>query len=456
MSEKPFTIYVLEDNEWYNKLLLHHLSLNPDFVVKGFFTGGELLNSLQDNPDVITLDYRLPDYTGEEMLRKIKEYNPAIEVIVISEQSEIETAVGLLKMGAYDYFVKSEDIRERLLNALNHIRNNKGLNRQIISLKQEVQDKYTFGKTIIGASESIKKIHSLLEKATQSNIVVSISGETGTGKEVVAKAIHYNSERKNKPFIAVNMAAVPSELIESELFGYEKGAFTGAVSRRKGKFEEADGGTLFLDEIGETNPAFQAKLLRVLQEKEITRIGNNIPMKVDCRIIVATNRNLADEVKKGNFREDLYYRLLGISVHLPPLRERGKDVLVLSQHFIQLFSKENGMSPKTLTDEAKKKITTYQWPGNIRELKSVMDISMIMSNGNYIDACDISLNGNDVLPDLLSGEMTMREYNRRIVNIYMQKYNNNTKLVANKLGIGQTTVYRLLKEDEDSDNSEIS
>jgi DNA-binding NtrC family response regulator len=452
MTDKPFTIFVLEDNEWYNKLLLHHLSLNPDFVVKSFFTGTELLDCLQENPDVITLDYRLPDFAGEEMLRKIKEFNSGIEVIVISEQSEIETAVELLKMGAYDYFVKSEDIRERLLNAISHIRNNTGLNKQIISLKREVQNKYTFEKTIIGASESIKKIHSLLEKATQSNIVVSISGETGTGNEVVANAIHYNSGRKDKPFIAVNMAAIPSELIESELFGYEKGAFTGAISRRKGKFEEADGGTLFLDEVGETSPAFQAKLLRVLQEKEITRIGNNIPLKVDCRIIVATNRNLSDEVKKGNFREDLYYRLLGISVHLPPLREREKDALVLSQHFIQLFSKENGMSPKSLTDEAKKKIIAYQWPGNIRELKSVMDISMIMSNGNSIDACDITFPNNDVIPDLVSGEMTLREYNRRIVNIYMQKYNNNTKLVATKLGIGQTTVYRLLKEEEDSEN----
>jgi two-component system response regulator AtoC len=209
---------------------------------------------------------------------------------------------------------------------------------------------------------------------------------------------------------------------------------------------------LFLDEIGETDPSFQAKLLRVLQEKEVTRVGSNLPIKVDSRIIVATNRNLAEEVKKGNFREDLYYRLLGIPVHLPPLRERDKDSLILAKHFIELFCKENGMEPKDLTEEARKKILSYQWPGNIRELKSVIDLAMVMSNGKQIEASDISLMKDDLVPDLVAGELTLREYNRRIVNIFLQKYNNNTKLVSQKLDIGQTTVYRLLKEDAQSEN----
>ena len=267
---------------------------------------------------------------------------------------------------------------------------------------------------------------------------------------MVSKAIHYNSPRKDKPFIAVNMAALPAELIESELFGHERGAFTGADTRRKGKFEEAGGGTLFLDEIGEMDMNFQAKLLRVLQEKEVTRVGGNEVIKVNCRIIVATNRNLQEEVKNGKFREDLYYRLFGLPIHLPPLRERDNDTLLLAKFFIDAFCKENNLEPKTISENARKKLLSYNWPGNIRELKSVVELAVVMSSGKEISTDDISLSTNDALPNVLTDEMTMREYEIRIVNHYMQKYNNNTKLVADKLGIGQTTVYRLLKEDKKS------
>ena len=230
-------------------------------------------------------------------------------------------------MGAYDYISKSEDIKDRLLNTVKNIRNGIGLKREISTLRREVQKKYSFRESILGESPAIKTVYDLIDKALSTNITVIISGETGTGKELVAKAIHYNSKRKDKPFVTVNVAAIPSELIESELFGHEKGAFTGAAYRRIGRFEEADGGTLFLDEIGEMELNLQAKLLRVLQEKEIVRIGSNKPVKTDCRIVVATNKNLKEEVKKGNFREDLYYRLLGLPIELPPLRERANDIL---------------------------------------------------------------------------------------------------------------------------------
>lgn len=336
-------IYIVEDNDWYQKLLKHTVSLNPDYEVQTFSTGKELLNALEEIPDIITMDYRLPDISGEELLEKIKSRTPNTQVIVISEQEEIETAVHLLKLGAYDYIVKGTDIRNRLLNTLTNAQNQSQLLRKIEKLEQEVQTKYTFDETIIGQSAKMQRIFQLLQKAVSNNITVSVSGETGTGKEVVAKAIHYNSNVKDKPFVAINVAAIPKELFESELFGHEKGSFTGANQTRIGKFEEADGGTLFLDEIGELDPVFQAKLLRALQEREFTRVGGNKVYKFNCRIIVATHKNLLEEVKAGNFREDLYYRLFGLPIDLPPLRERDKDVLLLAKTFISRFCKENKM-----------------------------------------------------------------------------------------------------------------
>ncbi len=449
--DSQFLIYVVEDDEWYNRLLVHSLSLNPDYTVKGFHSAKEVLRELDNGPAVITVDYGLPDIKGDELLEKIKETDPSIEVIIISEQEKIETAVSLLKSGAYDYLVKSKDIKEMVLNTVNHICNNFDLRKELASLKKEVQEKYSFENTLIGNSPSMRKVYDLMNRALANNITVSISGETGTGKEMVAKAIHFNSNRKDKPFIAVNVAAIPSELIESELFGYEKGAFTGAISRRKGKFEEAHGGTIFLDEIGEMDLNAQVKLLRVLQEKEITRIGSNTPIPVNCRIIVATHRNLLEEVKQGNFREDLYYRLYGLPITLPPLRDRQDDVLILANHFMVQFCKENGLDEKRFSKEARHKILSYQWPGNVRELKSIVELAVVMTNETEIGEDDLTFStSSDLLPDLLTKEQTLREYSIRIVNFYMGQCNNDTSIVAEKLGIGQTTVYRMLKEMRES------
>ncbi|MDP3432783.1 MAG: sigma-54 dependent transcriptional regulator, partial [Bacteroidota bacterium] len=311
MPEKPFKIFVVEDDEWYNRLLVHTLSLNPDYEIQSFINGKDCLANLHQEPDIITLDYRLPDMKGLEVLKQIKEINEDIQIILISEQIDIDVVVTLLQHGAYDYIVKSKDIRERLLNTVSNIRQGNNLKKEIVNLRKEVKKKYTDQSTIIGNSAATQKTYELIEKATRTNITVTITGETGTGKELVAKAIHYNSNRSKQPFIAVNVAAIPKDLIESELFGHEKGAFTGAAFRRIGKFEEANGGTLFLDEMAEMDISLQAKLLRALQEKEIIRIGSNHPVKTDCRIIIATNKDLQEEIKKGNFRQDLYYRLYG-------------------------------------------------------------------------------------------------------------------------------------------------
>ena len=441
-----FRIFVVEDDEWYRELLGYNLELNPDYEVTKFEDGKSIINQLHEAPDVITLDYRLPDMEGAEVLKRVKEYNPDIEVIVISEQENIDTAVSLLKDGAYDYISKGSDIQDRLLNTVNNIRKNRSLKSQITTLRREVQQKYDFEKSIIGQSAAITKVFSLIEKAIKTNITVTVTGETGTGKELVAKAIHFNSKRKNSPFVPVNMAAIPSELIESELFGHEKGAFTGANNRRIGKFEEAHKGTLFLDEIGEMDITFQAKLLRALQEREVVRIGSNKPVKIDTRIVVATNRNLRDEVKKGNFREDLYYRLFGLPVELPPLRERDKDIILLAKFFIESFCKENDLPHLTLTTAAQKKLMSYSYPGNIRELKAIIELAAVMSNGEEIDQDEITFSTDDPLPDALSENMTLKEYNNRIIEIYLKKHDDNIKLVADKLDIGVSTIYRMLKE----------
>lgn len=446
MNEERFLIFVVEDDEWYNKLIVHNLSLMDDVVVESFTSGKKLLENLFKNPDVVTLDFNLPDLKGDELTRRIKNFNKNIEIIVISQQEKIETAVELLSLGAFDYIVKSNDIRERLLNKINNIRKNSRLRSRIDSLEKEVGKKYKLEHAITGNSEPMKRIIGLVEKATGSNINVTILGDTGTGKEVVAKAIHYNSSRKDKPFVPVNITAIPPELFESELFGHEKGAFTGAISSRKGKFEEADGGTLFLDEIAEMSLVFQPKLLRALQEREITRVGSNKLIPVDCRIIVATNKNLKQEVEKGNFRQDLYYRLFGLQIELPPLRERDNDILLLATVFMDGFGKENNFPKFVLNDGAKQKLLSYNWPGNVRELKSVIELAMIMAENSEIKESDITLSSYELLQDVLSEELTLREYERKIVNFYLKKYNNDTKLVANMLGIGQTTIYRMLKE----------
>jgi len=449
MSDKAFKIFVVEDDEWYNRLLVHNLSLIPDYEIHSFTTGKDCLAKLNQEPDVITLDYRLPDLKGLEVLKQIKEINEDIQVILISEQDDIEVVVELLKHGAYDYIVKSRDIKERLLNTVNNIRQGSRLKKEIVSLRKEVKKKYSYQNTIIGNSPAAQKIFELIDKATRTNITVTISGETGTGKELVAKAIHYNSDRAKQPFVAVNVAAIPRDLIESELFGHEKGSFTGAAFRRIGKFEEANGGSLFLDEMAEMDISLQAKLLRALQEKEIIRVGSNTPVKTDCRIIIATNKNLLEEVKRGNFRQDLYYRLYGLPIELPPLRDRGNDVIILARHFINSFCQENNLPPKTLSSDASNRLLSYPFPGNIRELKSVVELAATLADQDEITADQIVLGGGqDILTDLIQEELSLREYDIRIVKSFLKRYSNNIKLVAEKLDIGVATIYRMLKEDK--------
>ncbi len=440
-----FKIFIVEDDEWYAQILSYHLSLNPDNEVEVFHSAKEVLNQLHKRPSLITLDYSLPDMNGNEALKRIKTQYPDLPVVIVSGQENISTAIQLLKEGAYDYIVKDEDAKERLWNVARNVKDNINLQNEITYLREEVEKKYEFGKVIKGNSPAIKQVFQMMEKASKTNITVSITGETGTGKELVAKAIHYNSPRNKKPFVAVNVTAIPNDLIESELFGYEKGAFTGANNRRTGKFEEASGGTIFLDEIGEMDLNMQSKLLRVLQEKEITRIGGTGVVKIDVRVVVATHRDLAEEVRQKKFREDLYYRLLGLPIKVPPLRQRGNDIIMLAKFFVDEFTRENKLNKINISEEAQKKLMNYPFPGNVRELKATMELAGVMCDEKTIEPEHISFNSVNMLSDVIMEEMTLEAYTQQIIKHFLQKYDNNVVLVAQKLDIGKSTLYRMMK-----------
>jgi DNA-binding NtrC family response regulator len=441
-------IFLVEDDAWMGELYKHHLSLNPDYEISLFKTGKECLNNLYTKPDIISIDFGLPDMTGDALLKKIHEVNKNIPVIVISGQEDISVAVNFLKAGARDYIIKDEHTKEMLWNSILKIRENLELKQEVEELKEQLEQKFSFEKTIIGQSDALKKTFGLIEKAIHSNINVSITGETGTGKEVIAKAIHYNSDKKKKPFVAVNMAAIPTELIESELFGHEKGAFTGAANRKIGKFEEASGGTIFLDEIAELDLSLQSKILRVLQEREIVRVGGNETVKINVRLVTATHKNLADEVKKGKFREDLFYRIIGLPIELPPLRLRGNDTLILAKHFVDEFVKDNNSKSICFSSSAKDKLQKYNYPGNVRELKSVIDLACVMCNGTEITANDIMFNSIKGEEAFTTEEKTLKEYTSDIIIFFLKKYNQDVLEVAKRLDIGKSTIYNLLQKKE--------
>lgn len=439
-------IFIVEDDIFFGQLLRHHMEANPDYEIHLFHNAKQCLSHLYLAPEVICLDFELPDLPGNILLKKIKETHPHVPIIIISGQDDIEVAIDFLKCGAQDYIVKNNHTKELLWNSILKVSENLVLKKEVQELKGELEKKYTFQNTIIGQSEAIQNVYKKLYKAASSTINVSITGETGTGKEVVAKAIHYNSTRKNKPFVAINMAAIPKELMESEFFGHEKGAFTGAVNRALGKFEQTNGGTLFLDEIAEMDINLQSKLLRAIQEREIIRVGGTERIKFDVRLITATHKNLALEVQQGNFRTDLYYRIIGLPVHLPPLRERGQDFLILSKYFMEQYRKENKSSTLSLSAGAIKKLSQYPFPGNIRELKSVIELACVMADQNEIRPEDLHFNAIEkdkiYFPD--QGK-TLKQYTQEIILQCLEKNNNDVLLTARNLDIGESTIYNMLR-----------
>jgi two-component system response regulator AtoC len=381
-------VFIVEDDAFFGKAIQFTLEKEQDYDVTLFTNGADLIKNLHGNPDIVVIDYNLPDMTGLEILQRVKTYNEEIVPIILSGQNEVEVVVKAYKIGAKDYILKNANAHVELVNSVKTLGASVKLKRQVEVLQEQIIDRQKYSK-IIGESKALLSVLKMIQKVEKSNMLVMINGQNGTGKEGIASAIHYNSPRARGTYVTVNMASVPIDLAESELFGHEKGAFTGADNRRIGKFEEANGGSIFLDEIGEMDLGLQAKLLRVLQENVITRVGSNREIPIDVRVIAATNRNLAEMAKEGKFREDLYYRLQGFLIKLPPLKDRGNDILLLANSFLTQFASHNKLGNKSISKEAKELLLKHEWPGNVRELKATIERAALMSDGDVITEEDI-------------------------------------------------------------------
>ncbi|HDM89892.1 MAG TPA: sigma-54-dependent Fis family transcriptional regulator, partial [candidate division WOR-3 bacterium] len=357
------------------------------YKVEAVLSGKEALEKIAENPpQVVLADLRMPEMDGIELLTRIKEEDPRIAVVIMTAYGSLESAVEAMRKGAFDYVMKPFQIEEIKLVIKRAIEERK-LREENLELKRRVKQ-YEL-KEIVGKNEKFQRVLELAKKVAPTDSTVLIRGESGTGKELIAKAIHNMSPRANNPFIAINMAALPEELLESELFGYTKGAFTGATKNKEGLFKAAEGGTILLDEISEASPRIQVKILRALQEKEITPVGSTKTIKVDVRIIASTNADLEKMVAEGRFREDLYYRLNVVYIHLPPLRERKDDIPLLTNHFLKKYTSLYNLPPKKISDETMKILLEYSWPGNVRELENAIERAVILSEGDVIKPADL-------------------------------------------------------------------
>lgn len=399
----------------------------------------------EQKPQVVALDISLSpfgqDEEGFEVLRKTMELDSKSKVIMITGNETKHLALKAIQMGAYDYFTKPIDLQEMkvIVNRAVYIQRLERENELLLERLEE-ERKY---HDIIGSCPQMMKVFDIIDRVATTNATVLVYGESGTGKELVAKAIHRQSLRKGKPFMPINCGAIPENLLESELFGYEKGAFTGAVGRRKGKFELADGGTIFLDEIGELTPALQVKILRFLQEREIERVGGREPIELDVRIIAATNKDLQQEMERDTFREDLYYRLSVVSISLPPLRERGEDIALLASSFLNHFNKEYGKNIKTFSSEALLQLQGYEWPGNVRELENRVKRAVIMARGHLVVPEDL-----DLLESEKGGRSTLKQAKEKIEKKFIRealiRNRGNISRAARELDVSRATLYDLL------------
>ncbi|WP_432821022.1 sigma-54-dependent transcriptional regulator [Trichloromonas sp.] len=388
--KNPSQILVIDD-EKSNREALTLLLQSAGYQVRAAGSGEEALTILQQTPfEIVITDLFLPGVSGIDILKQVKNDSPYTNVIVITGQASAETAVEAMKAGAFDYITKPfnfEKLKVQIAKAMEKSR----LVAENLYLRQQLRGKYKFDN-IIGNSSAMQQVFARMERIVHTDSTILILGDSGTGKELVAKAIHYNGARKDKPFMAINCGAIPAELLESELFGHVRGSFTGAIADKPGKFELANNGTIFLDEIGTMPHHLQMKLLRVLQEHEIERVGSGKKIKLNVRVISATNADLEDEVKLGNFREDLYYRLNVIPIHLPPVRDRREDIPLLARHFLQSSCKSMNRPLMTISAEAMKSLQNYDWPGNVREMENVLERTVALTEHETIDVSDLPPN----------------------------------------------------------------
>ncbi|MCZ6767600.1 MAG: sigma-54 dependent transcriptional regulator [bacterium] len=461
----PKTILVADDEKGIRETLTRLLEYEKYRVVAAK-DGHEALDKAgRGDIDLVLLDIKMPGMDGLEVLAKLNETQNGLPVVIISGHGTVQTAVEATRLGAFDFIEKPIDADRILLVIRNGLERRKLL-RENISLKKRVHG----GTRIIGDHPEMQKILTTLEKVAATNARVLVMGENGTGKELVARAIHERSARAKEPFIEVNCAAIPEELIESELFGHEKGAFTGAVARRIGKFELADGGTLFLDEVGDMSGAAQAKVLRILQEAEYERVGGTETMRVDVRVIAASNKDLLKESQGGNFREDLFYRLNVVPIVVPPLRKRISDLPALLEHFLQLTAQDLGQKAKKLTKRALAHLTEYAWPGNVRELRNLVERLVILTQGSTIDIGDLPQMGP--VKNLEEEYFEKELYNdfrdaveKDFFVLKLKKYGYNVSKTARRLGMQRSNLYKKLEKygipykrsrEDERDSEEVS
>ena len=448
-------IYIVDDEKPISKLLSHWVKDRWKYRVEVFDNGEAILKNLSGNPDLILLDIMLPDIDGIEILKRIRTYNEHLPVIMLSAQGSIEVAVEALRQGAFDYFSKPIDI-QHLEPAIKNAIKGYDLQRELILLKESAKKEYSFDN-IISADPKMQGVFRMVSKVLDNDITVLIHGESGTGKELIARAIHYNGVRKDKPFVVVNCASIPRELLESELFGHEKGAFTGAYQRKIGKFELAKEGTLFLDEVGELQMSLQAKILRVIQNKEFERVGGTEVFKTDVRIISATNRDLKSAVESKEFREDLFYRLNSFPILIPPLRERKGDIIILINHFVNHFNKKLNRNIKGFSKKTIKQLYDYDWPGNVRELENTIERCIILSEEEIIDYNVLPLNISNVDEDkkidfsgalfgVDFGIIPFEKLKEEAIKHALRVTEGNILEAAKKLKIGRATFYRLMEK----------
>ncbi len=452
----PITNAVIADDEILNRELLGEILPRLGVTVRTAKDGVHALKAMETEPaELLITDIRMPGMGGLKLLLKAKEKWPEMPVVMMTAYASVESAIESMRQGAYDYLMKPFGVEqvEALLLRLNE---RAGLMREVKVLKQDARDRHQ-ARALLGASAAMKSALDTIARAARSTSTVLVHGESGTGKELAARALHEQSPRAAGPFVKVNCAALTETLLTSELFGHEKGSFTGAVEQHVGRFELADGGTLLLDEISEISPELQAKLLRVLEEREFERVGGAKPIRVDVRIVATTNRDLLAEVKRGRFREDLYYRLNVIPVHLPPLRERRDDLPAIIAHYLGVFGREMGVKPR-LDDGARTLLAEYRWPGNVRELVNIVERLVVLNGGDAMDAdavrrCLPELAGGAAKPAVERGpasagaalafgdELTLDELERRHILATLERVGGNKQLAADRLGIARRTLW---------------
>jgi two-component system response regulator PilR (NtrC family) len=448
-KDETHKLLIVEDDVGLRDTLGAFLS-RVGFEVASAHDGREALELLdKEVPDLVLTDIHMPDLDGLTLLAEVKARYPETIVIMMTAFSSIDSAVEAMRLGAEDYLSKPlqlADVQMSIERALER----RTLRRRVAQLETQARERYRFDQ-IIGKSPAMRRVFQIVERVAPTNATVLISGRTGTGKELVARALHFNSPRAGKPLVDINCGALPEHLVEAELFGHQKGAFTGATETKKGLFETAHGGTLFLDEVQALKPELQAKLLRALQERAIRRVGGRENIEVDVRVVAATNQEIAEAVKKGEFREDLYYRLNVVSIYLPELRARREDIPLLIDHFLKRYAEENGQEPRYFSNEAMRLMMSYDWPGNVRELQNAVEHALAIGIDATLTITDLPLHisgmmSNSGIPEPIGEGRTLDEVERRHILRILEETGGNHLRAAEILGIHRRTLYRKLEK----------